>query len=156
MSPPRVVAARNGAVPNEVERPGPALDKVGAARGVSVSEPLSRVATKMPPAATRSSTTTARIAIRRRLRRRLRSSVPEYDRIAPLDYPQCGLFTLGRNFVESLLQRVPRERRALDAHGELHDTLQRFQIAELDAFELGAQVFAVAFTFELRFVDRHQ
>ena len=40
-----------------------------------------------------------------------------------------------RGFVEGLLERVPRERRALDADRKLDDTLQRLEIAEPDAVE---------------------
>src|SRR5947199_161207 len=57
---------------------------------------------------------------------------------------------------ESRRPRRPKRVRALDAHLELHDTLQRLEIAEADSFEFGLEVGAVAVAFELRFVDRHE
>ena len=42
--------------------------------------------------------------------------------------------------VQRLEERVPRQRRALDAHRELDDALQRLEVAELD---VGTGGFAV-------------
>jgi hypothetical protein len=51
----------------------------------------------------------------------------------------------GGDLVEPLLQRVPRERGALDPHRELDDTLQRLEIAQADTLELGGEIAAVVF-----------
>src|SRR4051794_34781098 len=60
--------------------------------------------------------------------------------------------------VESLLQRVPRQRRALDAHRKLDDALECLEVAESYTGQFRGQVAAVAFAvaFELGLVDRHQ
>ena len=68
----------------------------------------------------------------------------------------CSLGVAALDLVEPLLQRVPGQRRALDADGELHDALERFEVAEPHAFEFGREVVAVAVALELRLVDRHQ
>ena len=52
----------------------------------------------------------------------------------PLRRSRPDLARSGRGrLVEALLQRVPREGGALDAHRELHDALQRLEVAELHA-----------------------
>src|SRR5262249_12046746 len=68
----------------------------------------------------------------------------------------CGSGVGGFELVEALLEGVPGERGALDAHGELDDPLQGLEIAQPHAFELGRQVGAVALAFELGLVDRHE
>src|SRR5262245_1494599 len=62
----------------------------------------------------------------------------------------------GLDFLEALLEGVPRQGCALDAHRELHDALESFEVAEPYAFELGREIRAVALSLELRLVDRHQ
>ncbi len=61
---------------------------------------------------------------------------------------------LGRHFVEALGQGVPAEGGALDAHGELHHSLQGRQFAELvDIDHLG--FFGLVLVTEQGLVDRH-
>src|SRR5262245_49128955 len=60
------------------------------------------------------------------------------------------------DLVEALLQAVPRESGALDAHLELDDALKRLQVTEPHVLEVGLQVLAVALALELRLVDGHQ
>src|SRR6266511_1037398 len=62
----------------------------------------------------------------------------------------------GLALVEALLEGVPGEGGALDAHRELHDTLEGLEVAEPHALELGGQVRAVALALELRLVDGHE
>src|SRR5262249_40413266 len=81
------------------------------------------------------------------------SLLPEFQRAVP-EVTKRTRFTrrsdgFGAGFLERLLQGVPREGGALDPHRELHDALQRFEVAEANTFELGLQVAAVALTFEL-------
>src|SRR4051812_20649212 len=57
---------------------------------------------------------------------------------------------------QRLLKGVPGERGALDAHRELHDALERFEVPQADALEVGGEVGAITFTLELRLVDGHQ
>src|SRR5262245_38572223 len=68
----------------------------------------------------------------------------------------CALRVRRLAFVEALLEGVPGEGGALDAHRELHDALERLEVAEADALELGGEVGAVALALELRLVDRHE
>ena len=46
--------------------------------------------------------------------------------------PASGIEVHVHRLVETLGQRVPRERGALDPHGELHDAAQRLEVAEGD------------------------
>src|ERR1700730_5887055 len=68
--------------------------------------------------------------------------------------PPCGRLRLC--LVDGLLEGVPGERGAFDPHRNLYDSLQGFEVTETDAFEVGGEVAAVSFAFELRLVDRHE
>src|ERR687891_1935867 len=76
--------------------------------------------------------------------------------------PASAPLTCGRSrvrglaFVEALLEGVPGEGGALDAHRELHDALERLEVAEANAVELGGEIGAVALALEFRLVDRHE
>jgi hypothetical protein len=50
-------------------------------------------------------------------------------------------------FVETLREGVPSKGCALDAHRKLHDALERFEVAEPHAVELGLEIGAVGFPF---------
>jgi catechol 2,3-dioxygenase-like lactoylglutathione lyase family enzyme len=61
-----------------------------------------------------------------------------YDALSPRPGKRSGVS--GFAFVEALLEGVPGEGGALDAHGELHDALEGLEVAEADALELGGEV----------------
>src|SRR5262245_9534955 len=69
---------------------------------------------------------------------------------------RLSLPALRADLVERLLERVPGERRALDADGELDDALERLEVAETDAFEIRREIAPVTLAFELALVNRHQ
>jgi hypothetical protein len=50
----------------------------------------------------------------------------------------------GFDLLEALLQCIPRQRRAFDANGKLHDSLECFEVAETHSRELGGEIAAVA------------
>src|ERR1039458_1258722 len=59
-----------------------------------------------------------------------------------------------RHFVQSLCQGDPTERGALDAHRELHHTLERGELTELVEID-DVWLLVLAVLAEMRFVDRH-
>src|SRR6476469_1710144 len=58
-------------------------------------------------------------------------------------------------FVDALLEHVPPQRGALDAHRELHDPLEGLEVAQADVLELVGEIGLLS-AFELRLVDRQQ